>query len=70
MKYRSKCRFAMVIAVNDEIRQIRPGEVIETNKPLDSPYLELLDKKTKKARVKKENLDKVVVPKSKSKETK
>tara|TARA_Y100000310_G_C20384855_1_gene669933 strand:- start:299 stop:484 length:186 start_codon:yes stop_codon:yes gene_type:complete len=58
----------MVIIVNDEVLQIRPGQVIESDVALDSPYLRVIPK-TKKARVNKENLNKVV-KKINSKETK
>ena len=59
MKYKSKCRFSMLITVESEVKQIRPGEIIETDEPINSPYLQRIDKplvkkiaKTKKTAVK------------------
>ena len=44
-KYRSKCRWNMLLHIDGEIIEIRPGELFESKSYLDSRYLERIDKK-------------------------
>jgi hypothetical protein len=49
-KYKSKCRFTILIALPDRIIDIRPGQVIQLGYLIDHPHLDLLNevKKNKK----------------------
>jgi len=42
MEYKSKCRFPLLIALEGEIRQIRPGEIVVISESISHPYLELI----------------------------
>ena len=58
-KYKSTCRFKMLVYSNSDILEIRPQQIIESSVVLNHPYLQLLDgtkntKKTYKPRKKKE----------------
>ena len=53
MEYKSKCRFPLLIALEGEIRQIRPGEIVVISESISHPYLELITIPIKK-KVKKE----------------
>ena len=61
-KYKSTCRFKMLIYANTDIIEIRPQQVIESPISLDHPYLHLVEdpvkpKKTyKPSKKKKETL--------------
>lgn len=51
-KYKSHCRFNLLIALQDEILEIRPGEIIESEVELQHDNLVLLeDEKPKKAKL-------------------
>ena len=40
MKYRSTCRFNLLLHLGNSVREIRPGEIIEYDGPVeDCPYL-------------------------------
>ena len=39
-KYRSKCRWNMLLQLDGEVIEIRPGEIFESSAPVDSRYLE------------------------------
>jgi len=41
-KYRSKCRWNMLLHINGDIVEIRPGELFESNTHISSRYLELI----------------------------
>jgi len=61
-KYKSTCRFKMLVYANTDIIEIRPQQVIESPISLDHPYLQLLEgsvksKKVYKPKKKKETLD-------------
>jgi len=43
-KYRSKCRWNMLLHINGNIVEIRPGELFESNANISSRYLELITK--------------------------
>jgi hypothetical protein len=60
-KYKSTCRFKMLVYSGSDILEIRPQQIIESEVLLDHPYLRLLEekvkpKKTYKPRKKKETL--------------
>ena len=46
-KYRSKCRWNMLLYVNDDIVEIRPGELFEAGHTIESRHLELVEEKKK-----------------------
>ena len=56
-KYRSKCRWNMLLHIDGEIVEIRPGELFESRSKIKSRYLELLNKNSitinKKSKTKK-----------------
>jgi hypothetical protein len=43
-KYRSKCRWNMLLHIDGEVIEIRPGEQFESKGYIDSRYLELITK--------------------------
>ena len=60
-KYKSTCRFKMLVYANTDIIEIRPQQVIESPISLDHPYLHLVEedikpKKIYKPKKKKETL--------------
>jgi len=62
-KYKSKCRWNMLLHVDGEIVEIRPGELFKSKTLVNSRYLEIIKSKTvttpvvkKKGRPKKANL--------------
>ena len=60
-KYKSTCRFKMLIYSGSDILEIRPQQIIESKVVLEHPYLrriedEVKSKKTHKPRKKKETL--------------
>ena len=50
-KYKSTCRFKMLIYANTDIIEIRPQQVIESLIILDHPYLQLLKDNIKPKKV-------------------
>jgi len=56
MKYKSKCRFSMLVTIGSEVKQIRPGEIIETKIVVNSPYLDRVDKPVVKKVIKKKKI--------------
>mgnify|MGYP003140508338 CR=1 FL=1 len=57
-KYKSKCRWNMLLHVSGEIMEIRPGELFESKTLVTSRYLQVVNKPVvkKKGRPKKINL--------------
>ena len=60
-KYKSTCRFKMLIYLGSDILEIRPQQIIESEEVLEHPYLRLIQeeiepKRTYKPRKKKETL--------------
>lgn len=54
-KYKSTCRFKMLVYVGSDILEVRPQEIIESKEALDYPYLKLIEpikKVTKKPKPK------------------
>jgi hypothetical protein len=47
-QYRSKCRWNMLLHIDGEVVEIRPSELFESKKLVDSRYLELINKVTQK----------------------
>lgn len=47
-KYKSTCRFSMLIQVEDRIVQIRPLQEIVFKREVDHPYLKLVEEPKKK----------------------
>lgn len=41
-KYKSTCRFKMLVYVDSDILEIRPQQIIESAVELDYPYLKLI----------------------------
>jgi len=56
--YRSKCRWNMLLHVKNEIIEIRPGELFESDVTIQSRHLELISEKEKLIRVKKKSSSK------------
>ena len=42
-KYRSKCRWNMLLHIDGEVIEIRPGEQFKSKKEVESRFLELLN---------------------------
>jgi superfamily II DNA or RNA helicase len=42
-KYRSKCRWNMLLYIDGEVIEIRPSELFESKSLVESRYLEILD---------------------------
>lgn len=66
-KYRSSCRFRMLLCVGDEILEIRPKQIIKTKEKLDYPQLVLVEEKKKGRPKKKVELDGDIITISKTK---
>jgi hypothetical protein len=49
-KYRSKCRWNMLLHIDGEIVEIRPGELFNSKGLVESRYLELMDQPKKPKR--------------------
>lgn len=49
-KYRSKCRWNMLLHIDGEVVEIRPSEFFESKAPVESRYLELVKEKKKVGR--------------------
>ena len=47
-KYRSKCRWNMLLHIDGEIVEIRPGELFESAKVVESRYLEIISSPPKR----------------------
>ena len=45
--YRSKCRWNMLLHIDGEVVEIRPGELFKSKKQVTSRYLDLIVKKKK-----------------------
>lgn len=43
-KYRSKCRFNMLLFIEGNIVEILPSELFESKELIDSKYLEIVEK--------------------------
>ncbi len=52
-KYQSKCKFRMLTNVGDQILEIRPKQVIESDMLINNDYLVLIEDKPKAAPKKK-----------------
>lgn len=49
--YKSHCRFNLLLALQDKIIEVRPGEIIESSCKIDHPNLILIkEEQTKKAK--------------------
>ena len=46
-KYRSTCRFSMLLQIGQEIVQIRPNQIIESDTKIENSYLKLIQDKPK-----------------------
>ena len=71
-KYRSKCRWNMLLHIDGEIVEIRPSEFFESKSFVNSRYLELINKpveKKKKGRPQKAPNKNIFVEKSHVSET-
>jgi len=64
-KYRSKCRWNMLLHIDGEVVEIRPGEQFKSKKEVESRFLELLNQPKPKGR-KKQVLDVSSSPESRS----
>jgi len=42
-KYKSKCRWNMLLHVDEEVVEIRPGELFKSKKEIKSRYLDLIE---------------------------
>jgi len=51
-KYRSRCRFTVLIALKNGILEIYPGQEITTEESIDYPSLELIQPEEDKQEVK------------------
>jgi len=64
-KYRSKCRWNMLLHIDGEVVEIRPGEQFKSKKEVESRFLELLNQPKPRGR-KKQVLDVSSSPESRS----
>ena len=46
-KYRSTCRFSMLLDLGGDLVQVRPNQVIESDKELNYEYLKRIEDKPK-----------------------
>ena len=51
-KYKSTCRFKMLVYVGSDILEIRPQQIIESDVELDYPYLKPIESKKKVSNIK------------------
>jgi hypothetical protein len=49
-KYRSKCRWNMLLHIDGEVIEIRPGELFESRSLVSSRHLEIINIPKKKGR--------------------
>jgi hypothetical protein len=50
-KYRSTCRFPILLVINNEIAEVRPNQVIDSDQQFDHMYLKpIVDKENKPTR--------------------
>ena len=58
-KYKCTCRFIVLVVIDNLVREIRPGEIIESANPLDCPYMKLIEEpqKPKRKYTKKKEID-------------
>lgn len=47
-KYKSKCRWNMLLYLDNDVIEIRPGELFESKSLVDSRYLDIISSPTKK----------------------
>lgn len=52
-KYRSKCRWNMLLHIDGEVIEIRPGERFESKTLVDSRFLEVIEEEKKEVPKKK-----------------
>lgn len=64
-KYRSKCRWNMLLHIDGEVIEIRPGEMFKSKAPVESRFLEVLKEPKPRGR-KKVELDVSSSPESRS----
>tara|TARA_R110002051_G_scaffold324426_2_gene421659 strand:- start:983 stop:1189 length:207 start_codon:yes stop_codon:yes gene_type:complete len=50
-KYRSKCRWNMLLHIDGEVIEIRPGELFESQTLVSSRNLEIISKPLKKKKI-------------------
>ena len=55
-KYKSTCRFKMLLYVGSDILEIRPQQIIESAVKLDYSYLKLIEPKNSKPKPKKSSI--------------
>jgi len=51
-KYRSKCRWNMLLHIDGEVIEIRPGELFKSKKEVPSRYLDLVAPKKRQPKIK------------------
>jgi len=51
-KYRSKCRWNMLLCIDGEVIEIRPSELFESKTLVESRYLELIEEEVKEEFIK------------------
>lgn len=57
-EYRSTCRFSILLVIDNEIREVRPNQVIHTSGKIDHKYLKEVVKPAKKpARGRRKKID-------------
>jgi len=49
-KYRSKCRWNMLLHIDGEVVEIRPSELFSSKLPVESRYLELISEPKKRVK--------------------
>lgn len=63
-RYKSKCRWNMLLFIDGEVVEIRPGEFLESKTPAESRYLKLIEPTSiitkKKGGTKKKSLPKSI----------
>lgn len=55
-KYRSTCRFSMLLDLGGDLVQVRPNQVIESDKELNYDYLKRIEDKPKTSKKPRRNV--------------
>lgn len=62
LKYRSKCKWNLLLYINDKVVEVRPNEEFVSSHEVISKYLELIIEESDIQSIKKKNKEKVNEP--------
>ena len=65
-KYKSKCRWNMLLCLDNNIVEIRPGELFESKTLVDSRYLDIVDSFIPKKKIKRQKISSTTIFEDKS----